>query len=154
MVHSTILILPRTIGQVKRGFHFWREGFWARLNFITIEPRHEISNNMVCVTRKASDQPAHKRSLIRAFASGLNILRVFSYWVNIICSFLAQKGAAQPRLSLHLLKYHIVGNHMTWLNYLFLFFHASFVWCALESSQGDSSIVYPQHMFTRRNKKI
>ena len=43
------------------------------------EPRHEISNNVVCATSKASDQPARKRSLIRAFASRLNILRVLSY---------------------------------------------------------------------------
>ena len=41
---------------------------------ITIEPRHEISNNVVCATSKGSDQPAHTRSLIRAFASHLNIL--------------------------------------------------------------------------------
>ena len=35
-----------------------------------IEPRHEISNNVVCAAiSKASDQPAHMRSLIRAFAS-------------------------------------------------------------------------------------
>ena len=40
----------------------------------TFERRHEISNNMVCATSKASDQPAHIRSLIRAFASRLNIL--------------------------------------------------------------------------------
>ena len=33
------------------------------------EPRHEISNNVVCATSKASDQPAHTRSLIRAFPS-------------------------------------------------------------------------------------
>ena len=33
------------------------------------EQVHEISNNVVCVTSKASDQPAHTRSLIRAFAS-------------------------------------------------------------------------------------
>ena len=39
-----------------------------------IEPRHEISNNVVCATSKASDQPAHTRSLIRTFASLLNIL--------------------------------------------------------------------------------
>ena len=32
------------------------------------EPRHEISNNVVCATSKGSDQPAHMRSLIRAFA--------------------------------------------------------------------------------------
>ena len=39
-----------------------------------IEPQHEISNNVVCATSKGSDQPAHMRSLIRAFASRLNIL--------------------------------------------------------------------------------
>ena len=38
------------------------------------EPRHEISNNMVCATIKGSDQPAHTRRLIRDFASRLNIL--------------------------------------------------------------------------------
>ena len=39
-----------------------------------IEPGHEISNNVVCETSKASDQPAHMHSLLRAFASRLNIL--------------------------------------------------------------------------------
>ena len=38
------------------------------------EPVHEISNNVVCAPSKASDQPAHTRSLIRAFASRLSIL--------------------------------------------------------------------------------
>ena len=52
-----------------------------------IEPLHEISNNVVCATRKASDQPAHMRSLIRAFASRLNITWVLSYWLNSIWSF-------------------------------------------------------------------
>ena len=33
------------------------------------EPRHEISNNVVCAISNVSDQPAH-----RAFASCLNIL--------------------------------------------------------------------------------
>ena len=41
--------------------------------------QHETSNNVVCATSKASDQPAHTRSLIRAFASRLNILLVLSY---------------------------------------------------------------------------
>ena len=41
---------------------------------IVIEPVHEISNNVICATSKASDQPAHRRSLIRAFASRLSIL--------------------------------------------------------------------------------
>ena len=38
------------------------------------EPRHEISNNVVCGTSKGSDQPSHMCSLIRTFASRLNIL--------------------------------------------------------------------------------
>ena len=37
------------------------------------EPWHEISNNLVCATSKGSDQPAHTRRLIRAFACRLNI---------------------------------------------------------------------------------
>ena len=47
---------------------------WEMGRVSTNEPRHEISNNAVCATSKASDQPAHTRSLIRAFASRLNIL--------------------------------------------------------------------------------
>ena len=42
------------------------------------EPQHEISNNVVCATSKASDQPAHTRSLIRAFACRLSILWVLA----------------------------------------------------------------------------
>ena len=38
------------------------------------EPVHEISNNLVYATSKGSDQPAHTRRLIRAFASRLSIL--------------------------------------------------------------------------------
>ena len=44
------------------------------LMYYIIEPVDEISNNAVCATSKASDQPAHMRSLIRAFASRLRIL--------------------------------------------------------------------------------
>ena len=40
------------------------------LAYTIIEPRHEISNNVLCATSKASDQPAHTRSLFRAFAQG------------------------------------------------------------------------------------
>ena len=43
-------------------------------NSYKIEPVHEISNNVVCASSKASDQPAHACSLIRAFASRLSIL--------------------------------------------------------------------------------
>ena len=43
-------------------------------NVIINEPVHEFSKNVVCTTSKVSDQPAHMRSLIRAFACRLNIL--------------------------------------------------------------------------------
>ena len=43
------------------------------------EPVHEFSTNVVCGTSKALDQPAHMRSLIRAFASRLSILLLLSY---------------------------------------------------------------------------
>ena len=56
---------------------------------IIIEPQYEISNNKVIVTSKGSDQPALSRSLIRAFASRLNIIWLLSYWLNIIWSFQA-----------------------------------------------------------------
>ena len=42
--------------------------------FVMTEPQHEISNNVVSGTSKGSDQSVHTHSLIRAFASGLNIL--------------------------------------------------------------------------------
>ena len=48
--------------------------FWWKVKTLDNEPVHEISNNVVCATSKASDQPAHTRSLIRAFASLLSIL--------------------------------------------------------------------------------
>ena len=51
------------------------------------EPGHDISYNVVCATSKASDQPAHMCSLIRAYASRSNIQWVFCYWLNIIWSF-------------------------------------------------------------------
>ena len=53
--------------------------------FVT-EPVHEISNNVAYATSKASDQPAHTRSLIRAFASRLSIQRLLSYLLNTIQS--------------------------------------------------------------------
>ena len=47
---------------------------YSLFRFITNEPVHEISNYVVCATGKGSDQPAHTRRLIRAFAGRLNIL--------------------------------------------------------------------------------
>ena len=44
------------------------------LKTIKFEPVHEIFNNVVCATSKAAVQPAHTRSLTRAFASRFRIL--------------------------------------------------------------------------------
>ena len=85
------------------------------------EPCHEISSNVVCATSKASDQPAHTRSLIRAFASRLNILWL---WINLSkyniikdykkgashtydCSFSNYFGSKHYDIC------QIVGNHMS-----------------------------------------
>ena len=57
-----------------------------RLNFIN---RYVISNNVVCATNKGSDQLAHTRKLIRAFAGRLNILWLLNYWPNFIWGFWA-----------------------------------------------------------------
>ena len=43
--------------------------YYVFMYWLINEPRHEISNNVFCETSKASDQPAHTRSLIRVFAS-------------------------------------------------------------------------------------
>ena len=63
---------------------FWCLNYYATTRenpkrlYIQYELQHEISNNVECATTKGSDQPVHTRSLIRAFASRLNILRVLS----------------------------------------------------------------------------
>ena len=44
--------------------------FFAPIN----GPKYEISNNVVCASTKGLDQPAHMRSLIRAFASRLKTI--------------------------------------------------------------------------------
>ena len=51
-----------------------KSSFSSLIEMFLFELRHEISNNVICATSKASDQPAHTLSLIRAFASRLNIL--------------------------------------------------------------------------------
>ena len=78
------------VQKVRKSHVLARKAFRASFSLtgaIIYEPRHEISNNMVCATSKCSDQPAHTRSLIRAFSSRLNILWLVSYGLNIIWSF-------------------------------------------------------------------
>ena len=47
---------PRSDAASDQGLHYFLQA---------CEPRHEISNNVVCATSKASDQPVHTHSLIR-----------------------------------------------------------------------------------------
>ena len=64
---GTLNLVPFLTGGLGEGGEFAQHWF-------KYEPRHDICNNVVCATSKGSDQPAHTRSLIRAFASRLNIL--------------------------------------------------------------------------------
>ena len=56
-----------------------RNGYTPNSDFkvtkVSNEPVHEISNNVVCATSKASDQAANKCSLIKAFASRLKFYK-------------------------------------------------------------------------------
>ena len=61
--------------------------------------------HVLCATSKASDQPAHMCSLIRAFASGWNILWVLGYLTE-------QHGISKLKRRLHRLVCHIVVNHI------------------------------------------
>ena len=54
--------------------YFYSSGDYLPLRFLSYEPVHEISDSVVCANSKASDQPTHTRSLIRAFACRLNII--------------------------------------------------------------------------------
>ena len=72
-------------------FHYTKKYYGQKAivkwkGIITNEPQHEFSNNVKCSTSIASDQPMHTWSLIRAFASSLNILWLLSYCTNIIRS--------------------------------------------------------------------
>ena len=72
----SLLVLPPIINHDI----LWSSDTLYKNQLIIIEPWHEISNTVVCATSKGSDQPAHARSLTRAFASRLSILWLLSYW--------------------------------------------------------------------------
>ena len=71
------------------------------------EPVHAITNNVVCATSKASDQPAHTHSLIRAFASRLSMLLTEHH-----LEFLSLKGGCICSCeSTHVLMPHCWKSH-------------------------------------------
>ena len=69
-----------------------------------------ISNNVVCATSKGSDQPAHMRSLIRAFASRLTLNLLNEHRMEA----LSLKGSgADSSESTHLKMPHCWKSHAT-----------------------------------------
>ena len=78
---------------------------------IVIEPWHEIFNNLVFATSKGSDQPDQSLCWSLKYSMTDKLL------TEPHLRFLSLKEAAQARLNLHLSKYHIVGNHVSLLNY-------------------------------------
>ena len=84
-------------------FLFSEKGLFKRKRIN--EPWHEMSSNVVCATRKASDQPAHMCSLIWAFAWRLNTL-----WLHHL-EFLSFKGGFTGSTESTLGKM----PHMSWL---------------------------------------
>ena len=63
---------------------------------------HEISNNVVCVTSKASDQPAHMRGLIGAIAGRFEYSMIVKLLIEHHLQFLSLRGAAGARPGLQL----------------------------------------------------
>ena len=80
--------------------------------FIITEPWHKISNNVVCATRKASDQPAHTRSLIRASASRMNILECLATDWNHLEFLSLQRGCTGSSESTHVKMPHCWKSHV------------------------------------------
>ena len=78
-----------------------------------VEPRHEMSNNVVCATSNGSDQPGHTCSLIRAFASRLNSLRLTLPTEHHL-EFLSLKGCCKGLSESTLVKMpHCWKSHVT-----------------------------------------
>ena len=92
--------------------------YFLSLNRKHNELPHEISNNVVCATSKASDQPAHTRNLIKAFASRLNILCHFIMSVMLLTEhhfeFPSLKGGCTGSSeSIHVKMSHCWKSHVT-----------------------------------------
>ena len=82
---------------------------------LDIEMQHEISNNVVCATSKGSDQPAHMRSLIRAFASHL-IKLLTEHYLEFQCF---KGGCTESSESIHVKMQNCWKSHVTALSVAF-----------------------------------
>ena len=103
---------------------------------LLLEPPHEISNNVVYATSKASDQPAQTRSLIRAFASRLNIAMSFKLLTEYHFEFLRiTEGCTDSSESTlvkmpHCWKSHDMVHFLSWVSFFFCirFFFFALYW--------------------------
>ena len=75
------------------------------------EPVHEITNNVVCGTSKASDQHAYTHSLIRAFASRLSILIVKLLTEHHLEFLSLKEGCRGSSESTHVKMPHCLKSH-------------------------------------------
>ena len=100
---------------------------------IIIEPRHELANNVICATSKASDKPAHMRSLVRAFASRLGHSITVKLRTEHHLEFLSLKGGCtvssesklvemphcwKSHVAAHIIIYNILLLHSLLINLL------------------------------------
>ena len=80
---------------------------------VIFEPCLEISNNVVCVTGKGSDQPGGTRSLCLSLEYSMTVKLLAEQHLE----FLSLKGGCTGSSESTLVKCHIVGIHMHWLNH-------------------------------------
>ena len=79
-----------------------------------------ISNNVVCVTSKASDQPAHTRNLIRAFKMSLDYYMTVMLLTEHHLEFLSLKRGRRgsPEFTHvkmpHCWKFHVLAYYRIW----------------------------------------
>ena len=79
-------VIPRFIFAWQLLLFSWNSIFLSFSSVLLLMSHGMRFPTMWYVTTKGSDQPAHMRSLIRAFASHFNILWILSDWLDIIWS--------------------------------------------------------------------
>ena len=108
----------KTTNESQKVSHFPSEPRSLWFVVIVTEPRHEIYKNVVYTTSKASDQSSHTHSLIRAFASRLDIIKLLN---EHHLEFLSLKGGCTGSSEythfkmLHSWKSRVTAHNERWL---------------------------------------
>ena len=102
-------------------------------NALVFEPRHEISINVVCATSKGSDQPVHMRSLIKTFASCLNMsIKILT---EHFLEFLSLNGGCTGSFESTLVKAECSRSHHI------------FIWDLVGIIKGYTHVCYKEKQF-------